>query len=204
VDIFELQSAEVIEIHAALSKSQADMPTLLVDSSGYSGKYVSLPGIIAHIRKPLTDNGLSYTQEINEFDGKYFLITTLRHSSGQWIRCKAPLFLPVRDEIPSNKDYNQECGKAISYMRRYSLESLLGLKGDKDDFDNDANDVKKQPAQQAQPVKQLIRGDQVKALIEAIGDDSELIDLILKTTKVSDLSKMSEKQYYFVLKNFFE
>lgn len=132
---WQSQSSQVNELHEALCKAQADMPPLFVDSSGYTGKYVSLPGILAHIQKPLTDNGLSFTQEITEITNKPYIITTLRHSSGQWTRAKSPIFFPKRDEIPNNKDYNQECGKAISYMRRYALESLVGLKGDVQDYD---------------------------------------------------------------------
>ena len=208
MELNNLQSIEIAEIHTALSKAQSDIPTLFVDSSGYSGKYVSLPGIIAHIRKPLTDNGLSYTQEINEFDGKYFLITTLRHSSGQWIRCKSPLFLPSRDEIPSNKDYNQECGKAISYMRRYSLESLLGLKGDKDDFDNDdGNSNKNTSRSTSEPRKESkvsITEVQIDDLIERLkqynDEDSDLLyRTILQKCSVKDLEFLSEKQYHFVI-----
>lgn len=129
-------SADLADIHTALSNAQATMKPLVVDTSGYTGKYVSLPAIIAHIQKPLTDNELSYTQEINEVNGRYYLLTTLRHSSGQWINAKSPLFFPTRSELPSNKDFNQECGKAIAYMRRYALESMLGLKGDTNDYDS--------------------------------------------------------------------
>ena len=132
---WQCQSKDTTSIQTALCAAQSQMPSLFVDSSGYTGKYVSLPGIIAHIQKPLTSNGLCYTQEITELNNFPYVITTLRHESGEWIRSKTPLFFPKREEVPNNKDYNQECGKAISYMRRYALESIIGLKADRDDFD---------------------------------------------------------------------
>lgn len=128
------QSDTVASLHDALCAAQMEMPPLVADSTGYNFKYSDLPAIINHIKSTLGKNGLCYTQEITDISNKTYVITTLRHSSGEWTRAKTPIFFPQRGE--STKDYNQECGKAISYMRRYALESILGIKGDdKLDYD---------------------------------------------------------------------
>jgi len=132
---WQSQSKDLDQLHEALCGAQGSMPALVTDSSGYTGKFASLPAIIAHIQMPLFKNGLCFTQEITECSGKTYIITTLRHMSGQWTRSKTPVYMPSRNEIPDKKDFNQECGKAISYMRRYALESILGIKADRDDYD---------------------------------------------------------------------
>jgi hypothetical protein len=132
---FELQSKECNELNAALSKFQGDLPTVFTDDSGFKGKFLSFPGIVKHVKGHLKENCLSFTQDITEINLRLYVITTLRHASGQWHRAKSPVYLPKRDEIKSGQDYNQECGKAISYMRRYALESILGIKGDSSDYD---------------------------------------------------------------------
>lgn len=129
---WESQSKEVSALHGALCAAQMEMDVMGVDSKGYTGTFASLPGIFRHIKKPLGGNGLSITQEITELNGKPYVITTLRHESGEWVRAKSPIFFPDKG---TGKDFNQECGKAITYMRRYSLEALLGLKGDNSDYD---------------------------------------------------------------------
>lgn len=131
----QLQSDECSELNTALSTFQGDLPTVFTDDSGFKGKFLSFPGIIKHVKSYLKENNLSFTQDITELNLRLYIITTLRHSSGQWHKAKTPVYLPKRDEIKSGQDYNQECGKAISYMRRYALEAILGIKGDSSDYD---------------------------------------------------------------------
>ena len=52
------------------------------------------------------------------------LVTTLWHSSGQWISSEYPL--------PSS-GRPQEIGSAITYARRYSLSAIVGNSADEDD-----------------------------------------------------------------------
>ena len=133
---WEIHSKEIDQLSAALVELQGTLPPLGMDASGYNFKYASYPSIKAHLQKYLYACGLSVEQPIVWMDNKPFIITYVRHSSGQWMRDKAPLFLPTRSEIPNNKDYNQELGKAITYMRRYALESIFGIKaGKEEDYD---------------------------------------------------------------------
>ena len=133
---WETQSSEIDLISAALVKFQGSLTGFGFDSQGYNFKYASYPAIRAHIRPFLKDNSLAVNHTEDWQDGMMMIITTLYHSSGQWIRGKAPLFLPSRQEIPNNKEYYQEYGKAVSYVKRYALENILGIKADKtEDYD---------------------------------------------------------------------
>jgi hypothetical protein len=80
-------------------------------------------------RKPLSDAGLSYTQ----FPTDGSLTTVLMHESGEFIHGSMPI------HAKKEKD-PQAYGSAITYARRYSLASVLGLAvGDEDDDGNAAN-----------------------------------------------------------------
>jgi len=130
------ESKETDKISPALVGCKNDLPPIGVDAKGYNFKYVSYPGILEQIKPLLKRYKLCVDQPLVWIDNNLFIITKIRHESGQWIRDKMFVSLPNRKETPSNKDYNQECGKAISYMRRYALESIMGIKGDKDeDYD---------------------------------------------------------------------
>lgn len=133
---WESQSTEVNEISAALVEFQGKLPGYGVDSQGYNFKYASYPAIRAHIQSHLEECGLAVKHTEDWIDGMMMIITTLHHSSGQWMRGRAPLFLPSRKDMQNNKEFYQEYGKAVSYVKRYALENILGIKADKDEYDN--------------------------------------------------------------------
>ena len=111
----------------------------------YSFKYATLDHIIQIIRKPLTDNGLWFTQIMKEDNGTYILDTRLMHSSGQWIACQTPL-------IWDGNGGNQQFGSALTFMRRYSLTSLLGIAAEEDDDANVADGNTVNAVQDRKPV----------------------------------------------------
>ncbi len=98
---------------------------------GYSFRYATLDHIIEIVREPLTSNGLWFTQIMKLEEGTYVLDTRLMHGSGQWIACQTPLLF--------DGGGNQQFGSALTFMRRYSLTSLLGISAEEDDDANAAD-----------------------------------------------------------------
>lgn len=89
-------------------------------TNGKSYRYVTLDDMINGIRPFITKHGLAFTQLIQ--DDK--LETVLIHAvSGTQIRSEIRIGLPT-----SMQDY----GGRITYTRRYSLQSLLGLSAEED------------------------------------------------------------------------
>ena len=128
------------ELIAALVKAQAKMKnpprtrTVKVTTKAggsYSFKYAPLDTIIDHVRKPLTENGLWFIQTLQQENGKYRLCTHLVHTSGQYIRSDAPLLV--------DGSGSQAFASGLTYMRRYCLESVLGLCATDDDDANAAD-----------------------------------------------------------------
>ena len=88
------QSETIDQIATALAKAQAQVknPTKNREvevfskrtQRTYKFKYATLDGVIDALRKPLTDNGLWFTQALESGEGKYRLVTSLIHASGQW------------------------------------------------------------------------------------------------------------------------
>ncbi len=98
----------------------------------YTFKYTTLDRIIETVRKPLTDNGLWFTQTLENADGgRYNLVTALWHESGQSIRSETPLLVDGAT--------NQAFGSALTYMRRYALAAMPGIASDEDDDANQAD-----------------------------------------------------------------
>jgi ERF superfamily len=124
----ELKSSETIgKLAEALAKAQGEMDNAKKDSSNpfFKSKYADLAAVIDSIKEPLSKNSLSYVQFLDEENEKSYLITKLMHSSGEWISGRLKLILKQQDM--------QGMGSAITYARRYSISSMVGLAQDDDD-----------------------------------------------------------------------
>lgn len=121
-----LQSENIAELSAALAKAQSTLKAATFNKTNphYKNKYADLAAVLEAIRKPLADNGLSITQTPEVYPDKFILVTTLRHSTGQWIAGEYPL--------PANAT-PQQLGSALTYARRYSLSSMVCIAADEDD-----------------------------------------------------------------------
>jgi len=127
------QSEQINELAAALSKAQGTITPALRDSTNpfFKSKYADLSNIWGACKAALAENGLAVLQTMDCKEDKIFLMTTLAHSSGQWIRSCLPI-MPTKNDA-------QGIGSAITYMRRYSLAAMVGVTTDEDDDGNAAS-----------------------------------------------------------------
>jgi hypothetical protein len=139
-----MQSESIAALAAALSKAQADITGALKDSSNpfFKSKYADLASCWDACRKQLAANGLCVIQTTGMTDAGLVLITTLAHSSGEWILGHLPV-AARRTQGP------QAQGSGITYARRYALAAIVGLA----QIDDDAE------AAQARPFTNNPRGD---------------------------------------------
>ncbi len=145
-----MQSDQIDLLAAALVKAQAAMKPASMNKVNphFKSKYADLASVIESVRKPLTDNGLSFTQSIKfwgEANGEasgVYLVTRLLHTSGQWISSDYPL--------PMNAT-PQQMGSALTYARRYSLSAITGTAADEDDDGDKAEVVQGKKIPAAEP-----------------------------------------------------
>lgn len=137
------RSESIKEIAIALCKFQTKVknPSNNATNPMYKSKYSTLDNVINTVKPVLSEFGLSYLQSPSTSeDGLHIGTTTLlMHESGEWIESD-PVVLPAyklgKDGV---KIYDaQAAGIAITYGRRYSLSSLLGVSSEDDD---DANGI---------------------------------------------------------------
>jgi hypothetical protein len=103
----------------------AQIPTKAGGS--YSYKYADLSDVWEAIRKPLADNGLAVTQMLTAAGtaGYMGIKTKIWHVSGETDEAVAEFGVAGKSA--------QEIGSQVTYMRRYTLTSALGLDSDADD-----------------------------------------------------------------------
>jgi hypothetical protein len=123
----QLQSESTNDLVKALVCATAKIKTAKRDAENpfFKSKYADLPAVMDACRSALLENNLVVTQSTTIISGQTTLVTTLHHTSGQWIRG----FYPVT----AIKNDPQGIGSAITYARRYALASLVGVVSDGDD-----------------------------------------------------------------------
>ena len=131
------------ELAKALVTAQAAMNHAAKDSKNphFKSSYSSLVSVIDAVRPHLAGNGLAFVQKLHTADGGVAVETVLIHESGQELSC-GTLF------IPASKQDAQGFGSALSYAKRYSLQSALGIAS----ADDDGEAAVKSPPKQVIPV----------------------------------------------------
>ena len=133
------RSESIAELAKALHKFSSHVGKVSKDSNNpfFSSKYASLSNILTAIEKPLDESNLVLTQLPTGLNG---LTTLLMHTeSGE--------FIESTYEMTPTKNDPQGSGSAITYMRRYAIQSILKINVEDDDDANQAS--KPQPTSQA-------------------------------------------------------
>lgn len=120
------QSNELNELFSALAKAQSEMKVTGKDGEAHSSRrFATIEDMCAASRIALSKYGLSVKYD-TDFDAqeREFLITTLGHSSGQFIRSR--MYLKTEEE-KINKIYQQARGSAMTYIKRYSYGNVTGV-----------------------------------------------------------------------------
>ena len=135
------KSDSIKHIAAALNKAQAEMSGAKKGANNpfFKSKYADMNSVIDAVRIPFCNNGLSYSQFPIMQDNKVGVETILMHESGEWM--SDILVLPMVKQDP------QAAGSAITYAKRYALQSIAGIPSEDDD--GNAASSQKQPTKQS-------------------------------------------------------
>lgn len=136
-----MRSANTEEITKALIAAQLIMPNATMNKTNpqFGSRYADLASLREASLKVCNDNGLAITHGGDIRDGRFVLVGTLMHTSGQWIES---LWLMPETATP------QQYGSANTYAKRYTWGGLLGISSEEDD---DANEASAAPPARTKP-----------------------------------------------------
>lgn len=139
-----------------------EVPNFSTDETANAGKrtykYLSLATLLKNIKPIFEKHGLSFTQKVtfgSPGDGRQLLgtiETIIFDDTDQMTVCEYPFFITGDP---------QQVGSAITYARRYSLTTVLGIFPDKDDDGSYAR-------QQYETADKPIGADQYATLVKAM------------------------------------
>lgn len=131
VDIVKMLENEKAkrDFYEAFSKFQSSIPTIFKNSEvnmGY-GKprynYATLSDIITAIQKPLGESNLSFRWEISNNNDIIEVTCILSHSGGYELQTS----IQAGKDATPGKSNVQAIASTITYLKRYTLVSLLGI-----------------------------------------------------------------------------
>jgi hypothetical protein len=132
------RSETIGELVKALAAAQLEMGAAkkTAENPYYRSHYADLAEVIAVSRPVLNKHGLAIMQFPSAEGEKVTLLTLLAHESGEWVS-------EVNSTIPGKEPKGggpfvpgrspQADGSAISYLRRYGWQAIIGLPAEDDD-----------------------------------------------------------------------
>jgi len=153
----------IAQIATALASAQAEMHNpvkdrvarVKSDKADYTYNYADLSSVLDAVRPPLAKHGIALLQTaevtpptvVEGSNGPYrmsqlVMTTRLVHSSGEWIETA------LSSEVDPDAKI-QTLGSAITYLRRYALQAIVGVVAEEDDDGNAAQGTKAATAPRA-------------------------------------------------------
>ena len=170
-------SESIKNLAASLCKAQAEMGGAVKDSKNpfFKSDYADLTSVIKAIKEPFANHGLSYTQFPTNDDGRIGVSTLLMHESGEYLEHSYTL--------PTTKADPQAAGSAITYARRYALQSIAGIPT----ADDDAESAMLRNNQSKSAVLSEDQAKEIKALLAEHGVDVKVFLKHFKATSVDEM-----------------
>ena len=139
------------QIIEAILKFQNECPKVTKDASNpfFKSKYADLTAIWETIQPILAKNGLIVVQPVVD----NCVETTVYHLSGEFITSKMPI-------VAKEAIRQQAMGSAVTYARRYALQSILSVVAEDDDGNVAAGNkavVREQPRAKDDIVTSIIK-----------------------------------------------
>jgi hypothetical protein len=194
------KSESIASLAKAMVKAQTVIKPAIKDSNNpfFKSKYADLGSVFDACKDALNNNGITVMQPTSMKDGIVSVETVLLHESGEWISSLYPV-KPAKENDP------QSLGSAITYARRYSLASIVGVVADEDD-DGNAGSGRHVEAPKRKPEDETEKF--IKSL-EALGYDRNTLNPVIKgiVGQDKDMHKLSREDtttVYYKLKELAE
>lgn len=178
-----LQSQELDKIIPALAKATASINRLVKDAANpfFKSSYATLANVLDTVKGPLAEQGIVVVQPTRTSASPDVVVvqTFLIHASGQYIGGELECKLPKTDA--------QTVGSLVTYLRRYGLQSLIGLSAVDDDDDGNAASARHFPT--VQELLATVKSCKASELLRIEQDVRELVAVkkVYEPSHVSDV-----------------
>lgn len=186
----------------AYCKMQGEIKSVTANKTNpaYGSKYADLDAILDSVKPTLSANGFSLIPEEEHFEGETYLRITLAHNSCQY----RSSFVKITPDRNNNQGY----GGGLTYKKRYSCATILGITVSNDPTDDDGEYGKNDKPQNRpqrnenkntnkpyQQTKKLLAPSEIEYIRDTIGKYTMIEETIVKTYNVKKLEDCP-KEYF--------
>ncbi len=111
------------DYHAAMSKFQEDVPSIIKMKDGHNCKYAGLSDIVSAVAPKLSAQGLSHAWVTETVESGIKVTCKITHSSGH----SEETSIAAGADGSGSKNAIQAIGSTVTYLQRYTLKAALGL-----------------------------------------------------------------------------
>ncbi len=128
------KSESIAKIASAFVKAQSEMGNAVKDSKNpfFKSSYADLNSVREACLPALNKHGISVLQPTSVIEGKLYVETLLLHESGEYLS-------GMYEVVVGKQNDPQALGAAISYSRRYGLQSMVNIGAADDDGESAVN-----------------------------------------------------------------
>lgn len=201
------KSESIKEIAPAFLAAQTEMQAAPKDARNphFDSRYSDFASVVSAVKPFLNGHDIAYLQPVRLSEAGVEIETILLHKSGE--------FFSETLSIPVDRRNAQGVGSAISYGKRYGLQSICGLPSDDDDGNAATAGERPQtrtqrpappPRPPAPPIERMVAGDipddekfvaTLRDAFEARGfqptEFSSAVAAVCKKKKVTVVTKLS-------------
>lgn len=123
-------------IATALVAFQANNSAMTLDKKGNRSQYASVGSMMTLVKKAAKEHGIGISFPSKRIDGQFCISPVIVHSSGVSWQSDDLAWPLIVDDMANS----QKLGSAMSYGRRYLLQSILGLAAGIAELDEDDDD----------------------------------------------------------------
>lgn len=155
-------SGETRSLYQRLSTAQEKIGVLSKDKNNpfYNHKYTDINSIIEMLKPIMQEEGLLLLQPLTNVDGRPAITTRIQHEDEVF---ETTITLP-------DLDNPQKFGSAVTYYRRYMVQSLLFIQAEDDDGNSAIPAAKKTPAKESAPAASTQQEPTVKDNKSRVGE----------------------------------
>lgn len=172
----------------ALVNAQSQMHA--APKNGYNphfrNKFSTLEDLIDATRAILTKNGLAVTQYPDSNENGTYLVTKLKHISGEEEVSRALILIKDPTDI-------QKLGSAISYMKRYSYAAICGIATSEGDDDGNSNATSTNGHSYGNSTSEPISAAQLAKLRHLMNNNAEMEKKVCAKYSIDSLDKLPWK-----------
>lgn len=182
-----MESKELNKLFEALAKAQLEMEVAKTESTNpfFKSKYADLRAVVTASRPFLAKHGLCVIQRtVPGNNGISYLHTRLGHLSGQWMESVMPI-TPAKQDI-------QTFGSYMTYLRRYSYSSIVGVVvGEEDDDGEGCMYQERKREVEEKPISKY----QLNILSKELVGENKILESMLKNLSISKLADIPTGKY---------